>query len=370
MIDFESHCIALKAAWVPRILNDSDNIWTYIGMSYISKATGGLIKQMTILSKKQFPRLEMVPAFYQEIIVGYCKANIPDKICTKSDIFNQVIWGNRQLHVQDKCIYSQSFIDAGYVYIRDLLLDNGKLNPNIYDMLRGKQQYLRTISLVQHTLKPYKAIRFCDDTVNIHVEQEKNLNNKKCNWFYGEILKQKAVKPRSMRKWLEYFEVELSWKSVYLNKLKDQLEVKIAEFNYKLLNNILPTGCNLYKWKKAQDASCVYCNADHHDANHLFVNCPHLDNFWDTVSCSLQENINWQTIVLGTNGQQYVNLIVSLLCFIIYKKMLLDKNDRQNIYMTIQSFVKKELVYRLKVYKETECPRNVRLSLETLLDAL
>ena len=47
--------------------------------------------------------------------------------------------------------------------------------------------------------------------------------------------------------------------------MTNQLEIKIAEFNYKLMNKILPTVYNLFKWKKAPDGSCIYCREKCHD---------------------------------------------------------------------------------------------------------
>ena len=43
---------------------------------------------MNFMNKKQFPRLETVPIFYQEVISSYCKSSIPEKniykrICMK-----------------------------------------------------------------------------------------------------------------------------------------------------------------------------------------------------------------------------------------------------------------------------------------------
>ena len=366
MIDLETHTMALKAAWIPRIFQNSHNVWSYLGKTYIEKATGGLIQQMNLCNKKQFPRLETIPPFYQEVVIGYCKANIPEKIFSKSYLYSQTIWGNRQLICRDKCLFSQTFINSGYIYVKDILFDNGKIKNDIYENLVCKQNYFRTISMIQDALKPYKHLRFSEDHVQPDIKTY-TIVSEKCKWFYGELLKQKAVKSKAIKHWTEYFETDTIWYQVYCNKLKLQLETKIAEFNYKLINCILPTGSNLFKWKKAHDTCCIYCHRLYHDAKHLLYDCIHLSNIWENVSTIINDNITWNTIVLGNDDKQHVNLTVSLICFIIYKKFLIDRNNVIVNFTPLIPFVKKEIAYRLKAYREIESTLFVRIYLEDIL---
>ena len=369
MIDLKTHTLALKAAWLPRIYKDCNNVWTYLGKAYIEKATGGLIQQMNLCSKKQFPRLETIPTFYQDVVIGYCKANIPEKVSSKCDLYSQSIWGNRQLLCQDKCLFSQTFINSGYIYVKDVLLENGKMKNDIYENLVCKKNYFRTISMIQSALKPYKHLRFSEDYTHPDI-QESNIVFEKCKWFYGEILKQKAVTAKAIKHWTDYFETDVEWYQVYCNKLKSQLETKIAEFNYKLINGILPTGNNLFKWKRAHDTCCIYCHTLYHDAKHLLFECMHLSNIWDNVSTTINDDVTWHTVVLGNDEKQYVNLIVSLLCFIIYKMFLIDRNNANGHFPPFVPFVKKEIAYRMKAYREIECTLNVRVYLEDVLSML
>ena len=369
MIDFETHTLALKAAWIPRIIK-SDDVWTYLAKSYIKKATSDLLKHMNFTNKKQFPRLETVPLFYQEAISSYTKANIPDKILTKNGLYEQILWGNRQLLCHDKSLFSPSLINAGYIFVKDVLQENGQIKNDIYEKLTCKHHYLRIISMIQVALRPFKILRFGQENFQNDNRETNIVCNNKCKWFYTELLKQKAVKAKAVKYWPEYFEIETDWYQVYMNKLKDQLEMKIAEFNYKLINNFLPTGCNLFKWKKAPDESCIYCKSKCHDVKHLLFLCPHLLNIWDIACDIINENITWQMIVLGKDDHQHVNIFISLLCYIIYKKFLIDRNDYHKISVPIFTFVKKEVAYRLKTYRELEYTLTVRINLENLLQML
>ncbi len=73
--------------------------------------------------------------------------------------------------------------------------------------------------------------------------------------------------------------------------------MKIAEFNYKFLNNILPTGCNLYKWKKVPTSACICCDFPLHDAGHLFLECPNVQTFWNKIDDALQIQINCVDVI-------------------------------------------------------------------------
>ena len=117
---------------------------------------------MSLSSKDKMPSLNCIAQFYQKIILGYCKSNKPSDIITKSDLYNQFLWGNRKLIAHNKCLMSRSFIEAKILFVKDVLLDDGTVVQNLYDKLRIKQSYLRTISLIQLDLKQYRNVLYAD----------------------------------------------------------------------------------------------------------------------------------------------------------------------------------------------------------------
>ena len=120
---------------------------------------------MSFSDKKHFQRVNTIPVFYQEVITSFCKSNKQEDILSKSDLYKQCIWGNRKLTVNGHCLYSQSFINARYIHIGDVLQLNGKFRTDIYENLNCKQHYMRTISLIQNALKCFKHLRFSDEPV-------------------------------------------------------------------------------------------------------------------------------------------------------------------------------------------------------------
>ena len=323
---------------------------------------------MNFNDKLQFPRLQSVPPFYQDVILGYCKSNIPAKVESKSDLYNQILWGNRNLLVNKTSLFSQPFIEAGYNYVRDVLDENGKMKNDIYDNLTCKQHYFRTMSLIQYALRPYKHVRYVNDVIERH-ENNINLEGKKSKWFYVHLLKQKSECPKIFNKWSNIFNQDIEWKHVYERKIKNQFEAKITEFNFKLLHQILPTGRNLQRWKKLQQQSCIYCQCDIHDAKHLLYECPFIGNIWHTLGNIVSFVISWETIAIGARDIGQNNRVVSLLSYVIYKKYLIDR-EKGVSNVTLSHFIKKDITYRLDDYSLNVCPLQCRVTLRNLIECL
>lgn len=64
------------------------------------------------------------------------------------------------------------------------------------------------------------------------------------------------------------------WKNVhvYVSKIKNMYENRIAEFNYKLLNDILNNNVYVSKWNKDVSPFCTFCNTEE-DIKHLSYDC-------------------------------------------------------------------------------------------------
>ncbi len=368
MIDVESHFMALKAAWIPRIYKESNELWKHLPHSYLVKATNGLVKEMSFTSLKQMPVMNTVPKFYQEVMTSFCQSNMPSSISNKTDLFNQILWGNRLVIVNDKCLFDKYFIEAGYIYVKDVLQENGKFKQNIFQSLKTKVKYFRVIDLIRCAIRPYKELRFKEENIT-ESKPHANNNNKACKWFYTNIVKQKVKHAKCIRKWNEFFKCDYEWKIVTERKIKSQFQVKISEFNYKMLNNILPTGDNLFKWKKVVKSNCIYCNNESHDLQHLLWDCIHLNHFWSKISRILHVNFTWQCVLLGSDDNKDSNRIISLLCYLIYKQYLKDK-EKKNVHQSFFSDMKREIEYKLKIYTDAMCDHKCKSLLNGICNEL
>ena len=82
----------------------------------------------------------------------------------------------------------------------------------------------------------------------------------------------------------DYFNDQtLEFSTIYQKKILDIKENKLAEFNYKVLHNILPCGVNLNMWRIIDTKKCDICNIDE-DIPHLLYNCEIANSIWRIVS--------------------------------------------------------------------------------------
>ena len=91
---------------------------------------------------------------------------------------------------------------------------------------------------------------------------------------------------------------ESNWKNIYSCKIKDFKDKHIAEFSYKLFNNILCNNAYVSKWKKDIKNECTHCKQIE-TIKHLIYECDNVKNIWNIVSSYLSFEVKWKHIVVG-----------------------------------------------------------------------
>ena len=103
------------------------------------------------------PCLFTLPKFYQEVLISYCKSKPNKEIKSKSELYNQLIWGNRLFTHDTNCLYSLNMINANVLFLKDVLLPNGKINSTFYENLRNKVHYFQDVTLITKSIRKYKT---------------------------------------------------------------------------------------------------------------------------------------------------------------------------------------------------------------------
>ena len=148
-------------------------------------------------------------------------------------------------------------------------------------------------------------------------------------------------------------------KNVYIN-LHSIFDNRYKQFRYKLINNIIPTGENLFKWKIKNTDKCFIC--DRTDSiEHLFIHCKSVENYWKRITDTFKsikifkEICNIRNIVLGYSFEHHkqnlniwqLNLIFNIIGFSIYKAYIIS-NQRTEDMNVISIFLKE--IYKTKEY--------------------
>ena len=164
--------------------------------------------------------------------------------------------------------------------------------------------------------------------------------------------------------------MEINWSLIAQYKLKNQLQVKISEFNFKVLHNILGNNDNLFKWQKSPSPSCIYCNHHTHNSKHLLWECLPATHLWQNISGILNVNISWQDIIIGSDRDQILNRVISLISYVIYKKFLSDKEKVNVVNDNLNFFVKQELIKQNEIYNICPSKQNICPILELISSSI
>ena len=121
------------------------------------------------------------------------------------------------------------------------------------------------------------------------------------------------------------FDNKLSlWNNIYLQKLCYIYVPKLREFNFKLLNNILPCGLSLSKWKN-MIASCTVCHKIE-TVKHMLFECSRIKCLWEKIALIVDIPISWKHIIcgfpkydVGTKLKRF-NLFVTIVAYSIFKE--------------------------------------------------
>ena len=94
MIDIRAHFNAIKAAWVPRIINaPHDHMWSLLPKQYFSTfGNNYVIVKSTFTSLKMFSLLKRIPQFYQDVVLSYNASKVIHHEDFKNAIRKQIYY--------------------------------------------------------------------------------------------------------------------------------------------------------------------------------------------------------------------------------------------------------------------------------------
>ena len=111
-----------------------------------------------------------------------------------------------------------------------------------------------------------------------------------------------------------------NWTCIYEQKLCFKGFNDLSIFNFKILNNILPCGKSLHRWKTNISKNCDMCK-EVESIKHMLYECSHVSQIWLKISNILDFNVKWKTIVCGyieytvTDKIFAHNFILSIIAF-------------------------------------------------------
>ena len=142
--------------------------------------------------------------------------------------------------------------------------------------------------------------------------------------------------------------------SAFEKKVALEVEIKLKEFNFKLLHGCLPCHRNLMKWNIKDNDHCDVCG-ESQTLEHLLYECCYVPPLWHTVEVVFNTDITYRRI-LGIAEDFDYDRRATILCFLIYKEwLLLSLEGKKRNSVTALEYFKCELTLRQRIYEKCEC---------------
>ena len=240
--------------------------------------------------------------------------------------------------MKGKCLFYQRWINSNILYVKDLVQEEGiiRTDEDLYNIITDKTDILKEISVIKKYI--YKRLTHIDITVAPHVKVREKpyiiyknkinfISDKKSKFFYI-VLKSKTESRQNMEtiysRNFRFANNKYTWETIYQQKLADIDIIKVKEFNFKILQNILPCGKVLSKWKTSISSKCSHCS-ELETVSHMLYECTRTQEIWEQISKCINCNISWKNIVCGwpnytrSNKIKAYNVIISTVAYAIFK---------------------------------------------------
>ena len=251
----------------------------------------------------------------------------------------------------------KDFLDKGIVFVKDLFVMPSLGESFNYWKTQGLSQDLNTYLRWLGLRSSVKRVRDCSKLTSLAKEenlltpigiifrgQEKNVASLTAKQYY-EILKDGYIVafPSMSSKLSEDFDLDdETLQSYYMLPHKITTEVKLKEFQYKVMNFLVNTNLLLKRKHLIVTDLCDFCQKEIENMYHLFYGCGQLKSFWQ----SLQEYWKSKTseivlltlkdIILGnTTFPNILNYFILMAKYFIFKSKLETKYPNFCIFKSI-----------------------------------
>ena len=299
---------------------------------------------------------------------------------------SQQIWYNKLFTYNYQCLDFPNWLDANILYVKDLYDENGMFVTEKYiiDFLKNKTNWICEYKVMKKVFKDYNDLFECVRAKYINPKllctfsidgKKLDINIINTKILYKSFVKKHFVPSSCEKKWSDTFNFEFSkglFESIYLKKIKKEPIVKVAEFNYKLLQNLLVSNDCVNKWNKSISKDCNVCGILE-DIKHKIFTCSLTVPVWKLLEKYLKCKLEWKTIVLGFHfGNNYTKLVeqcLSLVAMSIYSYKIKCKMKQHKICENgLKNYVKFDLrsYYEYLKRKHSSVAENVLNIIEHL----
>ncbi len=329
MVDVKSIFAAQKIKWVNKY-NTTSAHWKLFFNDFTASYGGSLIFHCNV-NTKYIKKAKCIPIFYKDMLIAYFNFINPGE----RSPFQQCIWNNQYICINQKPVFYQHFLDCGLTVVSDLYYTDGTVIPFNVWVERGlsRKYYLQWRGMIsavptfwKQTLKSGFDRDICIlkgfTMYNNGIDIDMSTMTSRC--IYRNLVTRTFNPPTSQAKFTEELDIDINeWSQIYISPFKSTFDVKTRIFQYKINLNCLMTNYRLHKMNLVETRMCTFCSNNVEKMRHLFWDCPCVTEIWDDFKLWYDTNFNtdivldYKSIIFGMNRDSITNL-----CLILVKKVI------------------------------------------------
>ena len=290
MIHFESMVKAIKTNWIRRLRDSNSPLITLVSaLSGFKLSTKDLV--MCFLNDSLLRRMK--GEFYCQIFLYWNELHTPS-IITPNMLYNQILWYNSEIVVDNESIWYASWSAKGINRLSDIMKRDGSFKDkttieNQYHITVNQMEYNSLVHSISSKCK--KCIQNNDVSIephcitNVKIEGKyMELSDIKCKQFYRAFTLPLKKDPTAISKWCESYDIDQdTWKYYFMLPFNVCIDTELQTLQYKIIHRFFPCNYALSLWFEDIQSSCqlTECIGIRDTLQHYFFHCSSVSVFWN-----------------------------------------------------------------------------------------
>ena len=365
MLDIQSFNYALKAKWVQKYLDDSNQAKWKLFFDYFIKKHDGKLLLTGNLNQAYVAGLNIQDTFTKEVIEIWSSLNYEENL---TDVGNTPIWYNSLIRIANQPIFYRKWSRAGGNQAKDILDHKSDFlkYEDFKPRYKVKTTFITYYGVVSATAKLKKSFQ---DQVTMNSNQptcgQKLLSASNiCKGAYKLSVKRISSTPtKSQTKWITDCgnnANSIKWDKSCNLPFYCTRETKLQTFQFKLLHRRIATNNYHYKIGISLTDSCTFCEQTTETLIHLFWECESVQKFWQNIQYWLiQHQVKPQDFSL--NLPTCLGLVDNTEDILLHHALLIGrhhiysskiKKTLPNLHIFSQTFLKCQEIEKCFAYKK------------------
>ena len=310
MIDILKLQDSFLLKWADKLFDPTNLSWKDLAFLSFEKI-GGISAFMSNLVSNEFKGLNLIDSlFWRKVLVTWLNYNNSENDEVKSvPSINDPIFNNRCITYKNQILFNARCIKLNVIYIKDFLMEGDIIAFNDFNnIFKNSADSLLIFNTLYNALIQYETDFKNEFDISLNDfptpfkfrDLEAGKIDRKI--FYEE-LRGNEIEPLK-QVWLNLFHLNNEVNDFWCVSRETSSETKIIELQWKILQNIYPSGVLLCKMKIKMNDICDFCG-EIDTIDHFFITCHVAKSVWDevdkliSIKCGRRVTLSIRDKILG-----------------------------------------------------------------------